>query len=444
MASIVRRENAANAADGRVLAGGSARTIQAAQAALARPIGRRATLRHVLPFLGPAFIASVAYIDPGNFATNIQAGSQYGYLLLWVVLLSNLFAILLQTLSAKLGIATGRNLPQLCREYLPRQFSVGLWVVAEVGAIATDLAEFLGAAIGFNLLFHLPLFVAGLLTGVATFAILGLQRFGFRPLEAIIAVLIAIIAVSYLVEAVLARPDVGAVAFHSAVPMFSGAGSVTLAVGILGATVMPHVIFLHSALTQGRIRPRNAGEARAIFHFERIDTWAALTVAGLVNGAMLLVAASVFYRSGHTDVATLENAFRTLTPLLGSASSVLFGVALLASGLSSSAVGTLAGQVIMDGFLGWHIPVWLRRLLTMLPALVVIALGVDATYTLVVSQVVLSFVLPFAIVPLLYFTERRDLMGDLVNHQVTRILGWAVAAVVITLNVILLYQTFHG
>lgn len=425
-----------------IVAVGSPRTVAAAREALAGT--SRNWLRRVLPFVGPAFIAAVAYIDPGNFATNIQAGAQYGYLLLWVILVSNLMAVLLQTMSAKLGIATGRNLPELCRAYLPRPVSRGLWVIAEIGAMATDLAEFLGAAVGFNLLLHVPLLIAGLLTGVATFGILALQRFGFRPLEAIIAALVGIIAASYLIETFLARPDGSQVAFHSVVPQIAGQGSVMLAVGMLGATVMPHVIYLHSALTQARVRPRNRAEAIKIYRFERIDIWIAMGLAGLVNAAMLLMAASVFFSSGHTGVATLENAFQTLQPLLGNAASMLFGVALLASGLSSSAVGTYAGQVIMDGFLGWHIPVWLRRLLTMLPALVVIALGVDPTQTLVISQVVLSFVLPFAIVPLLYFTSRRSLMRSLVNRRATQVLGWVVAVVIIGLNMVLLYTTFGG
>jgi manganese transport protein len=404
----------------------------------------RFSLRRALPFLGPAFIAAVAYIDPGNFATNISAGAQYGYLLLWVILASNLMAVLIQTLSAKLGIATGRNLPQLCREYLPRRVSVGLWIVAEIGAMATDLAEFLGAAVGLNLLFHMPLLLAGLITGAATFGILALQRFGFRPLEIIIAILVSVIAVSYLLETLLARPDWGQVAFHAVTPQIAGASSLLLAVGILGATVMPHVIYLHSALTSDRVPQRSRADAHGVFKFERLDIWIAMGLAGLVNGAMLFMAAAVFYGSGHTQIGSLETAYQTLTPLLGNASSTIFGIALLTSGLSSSAVGTLAGQVIMDGFLGWKIPVWLRRLITMIPALVVIAIGLDPTYTLVLSQVALSFVLPFAIIPLMYFTSRRDVMDDMVNRRWTTILGWLVTTLIIALNLFLLYQTFAG
>ncbi|HEV2404904.1 MAG TPA: Nramp family divalent metal transporter [Ktedonobacterales bacterium] len=420
--------------------GSSERTVAAARVALTG--GRHISLRGLLPFVGPAFIASVAYIDPGNFATNVQAGSQFGYLLLWVILVSNLMAVLLQTLSAKLGIASGRNLPELCRAYLPRRASVGLWIIAEIGAMATDLAEFLGAAVGFNLLLHVPLLVAGLLTGAVTFAILGLQRYGFRPLEAVIAALVGVIAGSYVIEVLLARPQAGPVVFHTVTPLLHGSESVLLAVGILGATVMPHVIYLHSALTQSRVRPRNGREAQRIYRFERVDVWIALGIAGIVNGAMLIMAAAAFNGSGHTQVATLETAFRTLSPLLGQAASTIFAIALIASGLSSSAVGTMAGQVIMDGFMGWHVPIWLRRLITMLPALIVIGIGVDPTRTLVLSQVALSFVLPFAIVPLLYFTSRRDIMRGLVNRQSTRILGWGVAGVIVALNIVLLFTTF--
>jgi manganese transport protein len=308
--------------------------------------------------------------------------------------------------------------------------------------MATDLAEFLGAAIGFNLLFHIPLLAAGLLTGVTTFAILALQRLGFRPLEAIIASLLAVIAVCYVVETFLARPNAGQIAYHAFVPQFAGTSSILLAVGILGATVMPHVVYLHSALTQNRIQPRHERDAKRILRFERIDIIIALGLAGLVNGAMLIMAASVFFGSGNNEIGSLETAFHTLRPLLGDASSVIFGVALLASGLSSSTVGTLAGQVIMEGFLGWKIPTWLRRGLTMLPALVFIALNANPDQTLVISQVVLSFVLPFAIVPLLIFTSRRSIMGGLVNRRATKIAGWVIATIILGLNVLLIGQTF--
>ncbi len=438
MALWVRAVNQGN--DARAIPVGDRRMQAAARASL---LGKRRGIWRVVPFLGPAFIASVAYIDPGNFATNIQGGAAFGYQLLWVIVLSNLMAVLLQTLSAKLGIATGMNLPEVCAKHLPRKVALGLWGFAEVAAIATDLAEFLGAALGFNLLLGIPLVWAGVLTGVVTFLILGMGRYGFRPLEAVIILLVAVIAGSYLIEVVLARPELGQVAYHAVVPQLQG-NSVLLAVGILGATVMPHVIYLHSALTQRRVVPGNDQEARRVFRFEQIDIWIAMGLAGLVNGAMLMMAAAVFFGNGFRGVASIQDAWRTLTPLLGPAAGVIFALALLASGLSSSTVGTMAGQVIMQGFTGWRIPNWLRRLITMLPALIVLAIGLDPTNTLVISQVVLSFALPFAIVPLLLFTRRRDIMGALVNHRLTTALGALVAAVIIALNVLLLVETFGG
>jgi manganese transport protein len=416
-------------------------TREAARAAIE---GRSRGLRALLPFLGPAFIASVAYVDPGNFATNISGGAQFGYNLLWVIVMANLMAMLLQGLSAKLGIATGRNLPETCRERFPRPVVYGMWIAAETGAMATDLAEFLGAAVGFNLLFHIPLLLAGLLTAVCTFAILGLQRYGFRPLEAVIATLVGVIALSYLVETLLAKPDWGQIAYHSVVPWVSS-DSLLLVVGIVGATVMPHVIYLHSSLTQHRIVPRTPAEGRRIFHFEIADVVIAMGLAGLINMAMLFMAAKVFHTTGHSDVGTIQQAFQTLAPLLGGASSIVFGVSLLASGLSSSAVGTMTGQVVMQGFVGFTTPIWLRRLLTMLPALLVIGWGVDPTETLVVSQVVLSFVLPVPVISLILLTRRRDVMGDhLVNGRWTDALAIACAAVILCLNVVLLYTTFGG
>ena len=405
---------------------------------------KRRGLGRLLPFLGPAFIASVAYIDPGNYATNIQGGAQFGYTLLWVIVASNLMAMLIQALSAKLGIATGANLAEQCRRQFPRPVVWGMWVLMEFVAMATDLAEFLGAALGFNLLFGIPLWLAGILTAIATFLILGLERYGFRPLEAVITALVGIVAVSYLVETILDRPNWGDVLFHSVVPQFSGAESVLLATGILGATVMPHAIFLHSALIQNRVKVSNPGQLRRLYRFEMADVLIAMSVAGLVNMAMLVMAAATFFNQGLTQIGTIEEAHRTLQPLLGSAASWVFAISLLASGLSSSSVGTMAGQIIMQGFLHWHIPVWIRRLVTMTPSLVVIALGLDPTRTLVISQVVLSFGLPFAVIPLVMFTSRSKLMGVLVNRRFTTILASVVAAVIIVLNVYLLYQTFGG
>ena len=401
-------------------------------------------LARLLPFLGPAFIASVAYIDPGNFATNIQGGAQFGYLLLWVIIASNLMAMLIQTLSAKLGIATGRNLAELMRSHFSPRVVWGMWLLMEVVAMATDLAEFLGAALGFNLLLGIPLWIAGFLTAVVTFVILGLERYGFRPLEAVITALVGVISVSYLIETILDRPNWGLVLYHAVVPQFSGSESVLLATGILGATVMPHVIFLHSALTQNRIVTRDPVQLRRLFHFEIIDVAIAMGVAGMINAAMLLMAAATFHSHGMTAIGTIEEAHRTLEPLLGSAASWAFAISLLASGLSSSSVGTMSGQVIMQGFLHRQIPVWIRRAATMVPSLIVILIGLDPTRTLVISQVVLSFGLPFAIIPLILFTRRADLMGVLVNRRLTTILISLIAALIIALNIYLLYQTFFG
>jgi manganese transport protein len=396
----------------------------------------------ILPFLGPAFIACVAYIDPGNFATNIAGGSQFGYTLVWVIVASNLMAVLIQTLSAKLGIATGKNLPEVCREQFSRRTSLSLWIQAEAIAMATDLAEFLGAAIGFNLLLGTSLFVSTVMTAIASFAILGLQRFGFRPFEAVIAAIVGVIGGCYLIELFYSNPDLGAVAKHAVVPEFQGSASVVLAVGILGATVMPHVFDLHSALTRDRIVPESQEDARVLMRYTRIDVIIAMSLAGLINLAMLVMAASTFAKSGLPGVDSLETAHKTLEPLLGSTASVLFAVALLGSGLSSSAVGTLAGQVVMQGFIRRRIPVGVRRLVTMLPAFIVVAIGVDPSRTLVISQVILSFGIPFALIPLVMFTARSDLMGVLVNHKLTTAAAAVVATLIVCLNFFLLAQTF--
>jgi manganese transport protein len=395
----------------------------------------------LLPFLGPAFIACVAYIDPGNFATNIAAGSRFGYRLVWVIVAANVLAMLIQTLSAKLGIATGRNLPEVCRERFSRRTSILLWIQAEVIAMATDLAEFLGAAIGFHLLFGWGLFPAAVVAGICAFAILELQRFGARLLEATIAVFVGVIGICYLIELVIAHPHYGSAFHHAVVPQFGGGEAVLLSVGILGATVMPHVIYLHSALTQDRLVPETEDDARMLLRYTRLDVMIAMSIAGLINIAMLVMAASTFFRTGLIHIDSIENAHKTLEPILGSASGVLFALALIASGLSSSAVGTLAGQVVMQGFIRRQIPVWVRRLVTMLPAFVVIALGVDPGRTLVISQVVLSFGIPFALVPLVMFTSRRDVMGVLANRRLTTVVASVVAAAIIGLNVYLLAQT---
>lgn len=404
---------------------------------------KRRGILTLLPFLGPAFVASVAYMDPGNFATNISAGAQFGYKLLWVVVVSNLIAMLIQHLSAKLGIATGRSLPEAIRERWPTWAIVVILIAAEVAAMATDLAEFLGAALGLNLLFHVPLFLAALLVGAATFAILGLQKIGLRPIESIIGSLVALIAGCYLVETFLVRPDWGQVASHSVHPYISS-GSILVSVGILGATVMPHVVYLHSSLTQTRIRAGSDEQKRRLLRYNMVDVVIAMSVAGLINMAMLYMAAATFHKHGFTSVADLRSAYHTLTPLLGSFASIVFGVSLLASGLASSAVGTMAGQSIMAGFVRRTVPVWLWRGITMAPALVIIALNVPSTQALVISQVILSLTLPFAIVPLVRFTADRSFMGALVNFRITTVLAGLATVAVLGLNGLLIYQTVGG
>lgn len=415
------------------------KTVQSALKILGTASGKN-RLTRLLPFLGPAFIASVAYVDPGNFATNIQAGAQFGYMLIWVIVVSNLMAMLIQTLSAKLGLVTGKNLAEHCREQFPRPIVLLMWGLMELVAIATDLAEFLGAALGFNLLLGVPLLVGALLTGVATLLILGLERYGFRPLEAVISGMVGMIALCYLVETILDKPDWAQVFHAMVIPQFAGPESIVLAAGILGATVMPHAIFLHSALMQGRIVVKEKSQLQALYRYEIMDIVIAMGLASFVNAAMLIMAAATFYKTGLTHVATIEEAYRTLEPLLGAGAKWFFGLSLLFAGLSSSTVGTSAGQVIMQGFLKAHIPVLVRRLITMVPAILVIWIGLDPTRTLVMSQVVLSFGLPFAIVPLVMFTRNKTLMGEMVNKPVTTVLAGLIAFIIIILNVYLLSQ----
>ncbi len=419
------------------------RTVKEAQAVL-RGKSKKGRLASLLPFLGPAFIASVAYVDPGNFATNIAGGAEFGYTLLWVIIASNLMAILIQTLSAKLGIATGMNLAEQCRKHFNPGFVKFLWALMELVAMATDLAEFLGAAIGFNLLLNIPLWLAGILTGITTFLILGLERKGFRPLEAVISSLVGVVAVSYVIETIIDKPDWGNVLYHAVVPTLKGPESIILATGILGATVMPHAIFLHSALMQGRVKVKKPAQLKRLFRFELADVLIAMSVASLINGAMLIMAASAFHSQGLTNVGSIQEAYKTLEPLLGKASQSVFAISLLASGLSSASVGTMAGQVIMQGFLHLEIPVWIRRLVTMVPSLIVIAVGLDPSRTLVISQVLLSFGLPFAIIPLVLFTSQKKIMGPLVNSKITTILASGVAGLIVVLNIYLLFTTFSG
>jgi manganese transport protein len=403
----------------------------------------RGRWRGRLALLGPAFVAAVAYVDPGNFATNITGGAKYGYLLLWVIVAANLMAMLIQYLSAKVGIVTGRSLPELCQENFSRPVSVALWVQAELIAMATDLAEFVGAAIALNLLFGVPLFVSGLITAVVAFAILGLQTRGYRRFETTIAGLLGVIMLGFVYEVINTGADLGGVA-GGFVPHFDGTDSVLLATGILGATVMPHVIYLHSALTQDRILPQDDGERRRLLRFQRVDVAIALGLAGIVNVAMLVVAAALFNESGHTGIDSIESAHTGFEDLIGPGAGVAFGIALLASGLSSSSVGTYAGQVVMQGFIRRRVPLLLRRLITMLPALVVLAVGLDPTGSLVLSPVVLSFGIPFALIPLVLLTRREDVMGKFANLRRTTILASIVAGMIVSLNVFLLYQTFVG
>ena len=403
--------------------------------------GRKRGLMTPLLFAGPAVIASIAYMDPGNFATNIQAGSRYGYALLWVVVMANMIAILFQALSARLGIVTNRNLAEMCRDQFSRPVVWGMWVGSEIAAMATDLAEFLGGALALSLLFHMPLLAGMGITALVTYGLLMVEKRGFRPVELMIGGLVAVIALCYLVEMFIAQVDWAAAGLGMVTPQLPDAQALTIAVGIIGATVMPHAIFLHSGLTQHRTHARNPGERRTLLRFSNIEVVIALTLAGLVNIAMVIMAASAFH-AGHSDVAEIETAYHTLTPLLGAGAAGFFLLSLIASGISSSVVGTMAGQMIMQGFVGFRIPVWLRRLVTMIPAFIVVAMGVNATDALVYSQVVLSLALPAPMIALVIFTSRRDIMGEFVNSRLTVVTSIIGTVVIVALNIILLLQTF--
>jgi manganese transport protein len=415
---------------------GEARVLAAAERALS---GERRGVRAVLPFLGPAFIAAVAYIDPGNFATNMAGGSQFGYTLLWVVLAANLMAVLVQSMSAKLGIATGRSLPEVCRDRFPFRVVVLLWLQAEAVAMATDLAEFVGAALGLHLVFGLTMWLSAALTGVAAFTILGMQVWGFRRLEATLTGLVAVVVLAFGLEMLRSRPSVSGMAHGLFVPAVSGSGSALLAVSIIGATVMPHVIYLHSSLTQSRIVGATPDARRKIFRFEMVDITIAMGVAGVINLAMLATAAAVFHARGLFGAGNdLGVVFNGLNRFLGAHSGLVFGLALLASGLASSCVGTMSGQVVMQGFIHRQIPIFARRAITMIPALVLIGVGFSPTRALVLSQVFLSFGIPFALIPLLFFTSSRSLMGSLVNRRPVAVLAGLVTALIVGLNVYLL------
>ena len=415
----------------------SERTVSTARELLS---GQRRGMGAYLAFVGPAIVASIAYIDPGNFATNIQAGAKYGYGLLWVVLLANMIAMLFQALSAKLGIVTGRNLAEMCRDRFPRPVVWAMWVISEIAAMATDLAEFLGGAIGLSLLFGLPLLAGMVLTGFIVYGILIFERFGFRPIELIIGNLVATIALCYLIEMFIAPVDWGSAALHTVMPELADTEALLLAVGIIGATVMPHAVYLHSGLTQARIPTRDEGETGTVVRISNTEVIIALAIAGLVNMAMVMMASSAFH-AGHSDVAEIETAYHTLTPLLGIAAAGVFLVSLLASGVSSSMVGTLAGQMIMQGFVGFRIPIWVRRLVTMVPAFVVVGLGANATNALVISQVVLSLALPLPMVALLIFTRNADIMGRFANSRLTHAAAIAGTVIVLLLNAFLILQT---
>jgi manganese transport protein len=420
---------------------GEARVADAARRSLD---GHNTGIRRFWPFLGPAFVAAVAYVDPGNFATNLAGGAKFGYLLLWVVLAANLIAMLVQTQSAKLGIATGKNLAELCRERFSRRTSIGLWLQAEVVSMATDVAEVVGAALGLNLLFGIALFPAGVIAGAGAFGILALQRMGYRRLEAGITVLVGVVVASFVFELFDAKPQVSEIGRHLFVPGFAGTESILLATGIIGATVMPHVVYLHSALTQRRIVGRDEPEKKKILGFEKVDVVIALSLAGLVNLSMMIVAAALFHESGFTGVESIDGAFEALQTLVSHRAATIFGIALLASGFASSSVGTMAGQVVMQGFIRRRIPLFLRRTITLAPALFVLAIGVDPTNALVGSQVVLSFGIPFALVPLVIIASKSEVMGELVNPRWLTALAGLIAALIIALNVFLLQQVFFG
>lgn len=401
--------------------------------------GRSSRARAFASFLGPALVASIAYIDPGNFATNIQAGAKYGYELLWVVLLANLVAMLFQALSAKLGIVTGRNLAELCRDHIPKPIVAVMWVISEVAAMATDLAEFLGGAIGLSLLFRMPLMAGMVITAIITYALLQFEKRGYRPLEIIIGSLIGVIAFSYLAELFIVPVAWHEAAYHLMVPHISDSSSLMLAVGIIGATVMPHAIYLHSGLTQARTSVTTDDDRRMLVRYSNLEVVFALGIAGLINIAMLLMASGAFH-AGHPDVAEIETAYHTLVPLLGIGAAGIYLLSLIASGLSSSVVGTMAGQIIMQGFVGFRIPIWVRRLVTMVPAFIVVAMGVNPTKALVLSQVVLSIALPIPMIALLLFTSRKDIMGAFTNHRGVSLGGSLGTVVILALNAVLLLQ----
>ncbi|SIQ11644.1 manganese transport protein [Peribacillus simplex] len=400
-------------------------------------------IKKLLPYLGPAFIAAVAYIDPGNYATNITAGSKYGYTLLWVIFASNLMAVLIQSLSAKLGIATGKNLPELCRERFSKKTSFLLWIQAEAVIMATDLAEFIGAALGIYLLFDLPLITSAIIAAIGSFAILEFQRRGYRTFEALITVMIFVVVIAFGAQVFYAKPDTSAVVLGLFTPKFEGVDSILLSAGMLGATVMPHAIYLHSSLTQRRIVGKNDLERKRIYRFELIDIVIAMLIAGAINAAMVIVSAALFHKNGIL-VEDLDVAYQQFGAMLGPSVAMFFGIGLLFAGLSSSSVGVMTGDVVMQGFIKRHIPIYLRRVITTVPPLLIILWGVNPSKALVMSQIVLSFGIAFALVPLIMFTSNEKIMGSLVNHKITSGIAWLIAVLIIGLNLFLLYETLFS
>ncbi|MCR8660409.1 Nramp family divalent metal transporter [Paenibacillus endoradicis] len=405
--------------------------------------GRSKGIKQLLPFLGPAFIAAVAYIDPGNYATNITAGSKYGYTLLWVILASNLMAVLIQSLSAKLGISTGKNLSEMCREKFTKKTSILLWIQAEVVIMATDLAEFIGAALGIYLLFDLPMLTSAIIAAIGSFAILEIQRKGLRAFEAVITGMVIVVVIAFGAQVFYAKPDSTSILLGLFTPKFEGTESILLSAGMLGATVMPHAIYLHSSLTQKRIVGENEIQRKKIFKFEFIDIIIAMVIAGGINAAMVIVSAALFHNNG-LIVEDIDVAYHQFGLMLGPSAAILFGIGLLSAGLSSSSVGTMTGDVVMQGFIKRRIPIYLRRAITMLPPLIIILLGVNPSKALVISQVILSFGIAFALVPLIMFTSNKKIMGELVNLRVTTICAWAISGLVICLNLYLMYKTLLG
>ena len=406
-----------------------------------REFSYKFSIKKMLPFMGPAYLVSVGYIDPGNWATNIEGGSRFGYQLLWVLLISNIMAIILQSLSAKLGIATGKSLAANMKEHYSKPISFLLFLTAQVAAIATDLAEFFGAALGIHILFDLPMFPSAILAGILVFAILALHRYGYRSIEMIIFGFVSVVAFVYIFELFLVKPDLNQIVKHTFIPEINSE-SIFVAIGMLGATVMPHNLFLHSGIITSRIKP-DLEHNRKLYRFAIFDDLFALNTAWFINSAMIIMAAAAFYTTGNA-VSSIEGAYQTLTPILGEFASFAFAIALLSSGLSSSITGTMAGQYILQGFLERSLPLWVQRLITMVPAFIIIGSGVDTLKALITSQVILSLQLPFTIIPLILFTRNKQIMGsDFVNKRLTNGIAILIASIILLLNGFLIYESLR-